>query len=129
MPSLRRDADEWAQMLDGLGTLYAAGVTVDWAGFDRPYPRRRLALPTYPWEHEALLGGRRSKRAPSAPMSLARRDACRARPGRAGPARPACRDVPERWRLLDRLADAYIVRALRALGLFTRPVSARHLNS
>ena len=26
---------------------------------------------------------------------------------------------PERWRLLNRLAEAYIVRALRALGLFT----------
>ena len=50
--SLRRDADEWAQILDGLATLYTAGVTVDWAGFDRPYPRRRLALPTYPWENE-----------------------------------------------------------------------------
>ncbi len=52
MPSLRPGFGDWAQMLKSLGELYTVGVDVDWAGFDRDYPRRRLALPTYPFQRE-----------------------------------------------------------------------------
>jgi acyl transferase domain-containing protein/acyl carrier protein len=50
LASLRRNRDEWATMLDALGGLYVAGVPIDWAGVDRPYARRRVALPTYPFQ-------------------------------------------------------------------------------
>lgn len=50
LPSLRRGRDDWLQMLDSLGALYRHGVEVDWLGFDQDYPRRRVALPTYPFE-------------------------------------------------------------------------------
>ncbi len=52
LPSLRRGWDDWSQMLDSLGTLYVNGVDVDWAGFDRDYPRRRIVLPTYPFQRQ-----------------------------------------------------------------------------
>jgi amino acid adenylation domain-containing protein len=52
LPSLRPAQDDWRQMLDSLGRLYVAGATVDWAGFDRDYRRRRVALPTYPFERQ-----------------------------------------------------------------------------
>ncbi|MGI9183167.1 MAG: type I polyketide synthase, partial [Longimicrobiaceae bacterium] len=52
LPSLRPKRDDWQQMLDSLAALYAAGVEVDWEGFDRDYPRRRLVLPTYPFQRE-----------------------------------------------------------------------------
>jgi len=52
LPSLRRGRGEWLQMLESLGGLYMKGVEIDWAGFDRDYPRRRVALPTYPFERE-----------------------------------------------------------------------------
>jgi len=37
------------------GALYVRGVPVDWLGFDR-LPHRRLQLPTYPFQRQALLG-------------------------------------------------------------------------
>jgi len=35
-----------------LGQLYAQGLQVDWRGFDRDYARRRLSLPTYPFQRQ-----------------------------------------------------------------------------
>jgi acyl transferase domain-containing protein/SAM-dependent methyltransferase/acyl carrier protein len=50
LPSLRPDQDDLAVVLGSLAELYVRGAEVDWAGFDRPWRRRRLALPTYPFE-------------------------------------------------------------------------------
>ena len=49
-PSLRHAGDDWAQLLESLVVLYQRGVPVDWAGFDAPYQRRRVLLPTAPFE-------------------------------------------------------------------------------
>ena len=51
LPSLRPDAD-WKTLLSSLGQLYAAGATIDWAGFDHAYPRRMVKLPNYPFQHQ-----------------------------------------------------------------------------
>ncbi|HAX78173.1 MAG TPA: hypothetical protein DCY88_20720, partial [Cyanobacteria bacterium UBA11372] len=40
------------QMLHSLATLYVRGVPVDWSGFDQDYPRRRVQLPTYPFQRQ-----------------------------------------------------------------------------
>ncbi len=52
LPSLRKGSGDWEQMLDSLGRLYVEGVDVDWVGFDRHHARRRVALPTYPFQRE-----------------------------------------------------------------------------
>jgi acyl transferase domain-containing protein/surfactin synthase thioesterase subunit len=39
------------EILASLGQLYRRGYKVDWDGFNRPYPGRRVSLPTYPFEH------------------------------------------------------------------------------
>ena len=52
LPSLRPGGEEWQVMLSSLGQLYLAGVKVDWAGFDRDYPRTKVALPTYPFQRQ-----------------------------------------------------------------------------
>lgn len=52
MASLRSGDSDWHQMLHSLGTLYTHGAAVDWTQFDQDYPRRRIALPTYPFQHE-----------------------------------------------------------------------------
>lgn len=52
LPSLRNGHDEWEQILDSVADLYVAGGTIDWRGFDAPYDRRRVELPTYPFERE-----------------------------------------------------------------------------
>ncbi|MEL6554473.1 MAG: SDR family NAD(P)-dependent oxidoreductase [Cyanobacteria bacterium J06621_11] len=43
---------DWETMLSSLCELYEAGVTVDWAGFDRAYPRKIVALPNYPFQRQ-----------------------------------------------------------------------------
>lgn len=52
VPSLRSGRDEWATMLHSLGLLYTLGLDVDWGAFDRDYGRRRLPLPTYPFQRQ-----------------------------------------------------------------------------
>jgi acyl transferase domain-containing protein len=42
----------WPPSLDALGALYVKGAAVDWAAFDAPYHRRRVALPTYPFQRQ-----------------------------------------------------------------------------
>ncbi|MBE9045186.1 type I polyketide synthase [Pleurocapsales cyanobacterium LEGE 10410] len=52
LPSLRPQRSDWQQLLTSLAQLYTEGVPVDWAGFDRDYPRRRISLPTYPFQRQ-----------------------------------------------------------------------------
>jgi len=41
---------ELNEILTSLGKLYRRGCEVDWDGFNRPYPCRRVSLATYPFE-------------------------------------------------------------------------------
>jgi len=50
LPHPRKPQSEVATMLGALGKLWLAGVTVDWSGFNARQRRRRLPLPTYPFE-------------------------------------------------------------------------------
>ncbi len=52
LPSLRPGQDDWTTLLGSLSTLYVHGAPIDWAGFDQPYPRRRVPAPTYPFQHQ-----------------------------------------------------------------------------
>ena len=50
LSSLKRGSDDHSVMAESLAALYARGVAVDWAGRDRGRSRRRLRLPTYPFQ-------------------------------------------------------------------------------
>ena len=52
LPSLHPQQSDWQQLLESLGKLYVSGVNVDWVGFERGYDRRRVALPTYPFQRQ-----------------------------------------------------------------------------
>jgi acyl transferase domain-containing protein/acyl carrier protein len=52
LPSLLPGRNEWQPLLRALARLYQLGAAIDWAGFDRDYKRRRLPLPTYPFERQ-----------------------------------------------------------------------------
>jgi acyl transferase domain-containing protein/acyl carrier protein len=52
LPSLRKGKVDCAQMLESLAALHVRGVAVDWHGFDREYSRRKVSLPTYPFERQ-----------------------------------------------------------------------------
>ncbi len=50
--SLRQGREDWQQLLDSAGALFTYGIDLDWTAIDRSYARRRLALPTYPFERQ-----------------------------------------------------------------------------
>jgi len=52
LPSLRQGMDDWQQILQSLGELYVRGASINWVGFDQDYQRRRVALPTYPFQRQ-----------------------------------------------------------------------------
>jgi malonyl CoA-acyl carrier protein transacylase/SAM-dependent methyltransferase len=54
LPSLRAGQADWDVLLESVGQLYLHGLTIDWQGFERDYApaRRRVALPTYPFERQ-----------------------------------------------------------------------------
>jgi malonyl CoA-acyl carrier protein transacylase len=52
LPSLRFGRDDWQVLLQSLGELYVRGVPVDWSGFDQDYSRRKVELPTYPFQRQ-----------------------------------------------------------------------------
>lgn len=52
VPTLRQGKDDWTQILESLGKLFVTGVQIDWKGFDQPYARKRLEIPTYPFQRQ-----------------------------------------------------------------------------
>ena len=52
LSSLRKGAD-CQQLLESLAVLYVKGATVDWASFDKDFNRRRLQVPTYPFQRQS----------------------------------------------------------------------------
>ena len=51
LASLQRGCDDWEQMLEALAQLFVHGIEVDWQGVDRDFARRKVALPTYPFQY------------------------------------------------------------------------------
>jgi acyl transferase domain-containing protein/ubiquinone/menaquinone biosynthesis C-methylase UbiE len=52
LPSLSDEQDPWPRLLGTLRELYLKGSMVDWVGFDRPFSRRKVSLPTYPFQRQ-----------------------------------------------------------------------------
>ncbi len=52
LPSLREGQSDWQQLLESLGAMYVQGVAIDWPGCDRDYQRRKILLPTYPFQRQ-----------------------------------------------------------------------------
>lgn len=47
-----RQGEVWQQLLSSLAELYIRGIEINWSSFDRDYCRRRLQLPTYPFQRQ-----------------------------------------------------------------------------
>jgi acyl transferase domain-containing protein/acyl carrier protein len=52
LPSLRPAQDDWTTLTDTIGRLYVGGAPVDFAALDRAYPRKKVSLPTYPFQRQ-----------------------------------------------------------------------------
>jgi len=50
LPSLRRGRCDWEVLLDSVAKLWQAGHTIAWRAFDAPFRRRKVSLPTYPFQ-------------------------------------------------------------------------------
>ena len=51
LASLRKDGEDWEALGEALSGLYISGAPVDWQAFDRAGGRRKVSLPTYPFQH------------------------------------------------------------------------------
>jgi malonyl CoA-acyl carrier protein transacylase len=52
LPSLQPKQEDWQQLLHTLGQMYVQGIEVNWSKFDRDYQRRKVILPTYPFQRQ-----------------------------------------------------------------------------
>lgn len=50
LPSLRQGQDDWSVICASVSEYYVRGGQIDWRGWDRPWHRRRVLLPTYPFQ-------------------------------------------------------------------------------
>jgi len=50
--SLRKGNGEWQRMSASVQALYAAGVEIDWAGWDAGYRRLKVSMPTYRFQRQ-----------------------------------------------------------------------------
>ena len=50
LASAEPDRSNWSTTLESLASLYVRGSSLDWLAFDRDYSRRRVSLPTYPFQ-------------------------------------------------------------------------------
>ncbi len=44
---------QWKDLLQILSQLYLKGIQIDWKTFDKPYNRKKVTLPTYPFQRES----------------------------------------------------------------------------
>ncbi len=123
-PSLRSGWQDWQQMLESAAALYTQGIALDWKAFDQNYARRRVHLPTYPWTHQRYWI---NEATPSLPVP-------RKSPSNVWQAAISAGDYQSQrapmdfslekhqaqWECLGRLSEAYMVGALRDLGIFVQ---------
>ncbi len=50
LPSLRRGQQDWQVLSDSVARLFVRGYPLNWRGWDADYPRRRVRVPTYPFQ-------------------------------------------------------------------------------
>ncbi len=45
-----KNQDEWKNILENVSRIYLGGGKINWKGFEAPYNRKRISLPTYPFQ-------------------------------------------------------------------------------
>jgi acyl transferase domain-containing protein/SAM-dependent methyltransferase len=124
--SLRAGRDERRQMLESAAALYTRGAELDWRQADGGERRRRVTLPTYPFQRERYWWPQTVASTPSGArltsseawdriVTAAREQSLQA------PLDLRVESYATRWQTLERLTTAHIVQAFRTLGVFARP--------
>ena len=122
LPSLHRERADWTDLLAGLQRLYVCGATVDWQGFDHGYPRKRLALPTYPFRERRhwmdIVGTPAAGSGITASERWTRVGDAARRQAEQGPLDLNVSSYPAKWDCLERITVAHAIGTLRDAGLF-----------
>ncbi len=122
LPSLRRDAPDWSEMLDGLQRLFVDGAKIDWHGFERGRTRRQVAVPVMPFRrrsHWINSGSNRGMEGNSAGAHVWERlVTALTRQSMQAPIGVDVTDYARRWAVLEELTVAHTADVLRGAGLF-----------
>ncbi|HTQ06404.1 MAG TPA: beta-ketoacyl synthase N-terminal-like domain-containing protein [Polyangiaceae bacterium] len=132
LPSLHRERPAWSDLLESLARLYVSGVDVDFREFDRPYARRRVPLPLYPFKRERHWASALDERAPEpAPSAESWTSVCSHmdREAERGPLSLNAVSYPAKWALLARLTLDHATKILRSASLFLSEGERRSLDS
>jgi SAM-dependent methyltransferase len=128
LPSLRQGHPAWPVIYDSLQRLWCAGATVTWPAVQHAAERRRVALPSYPFQRRRAwieVGSRAGSQLPDRwPMLTQAMD----RQAERGPLDLNAGSYPAKWECLARLTRAHAVEVLRAAGLFTTTGERRTLD-
>ena len=116
--SMRKGRDAHEQMLESLAQLYATGVSIDWESVEAGAPRRRVELPTYPFERQYYW----IDDAPSVEVAAAWATVHEGAEWQASQGRLdlSLDRYARAWPLLQRMTGAYIAAAFVRLGAFSR---------
>jgi epothilone polyketide synthase D len=117
LPSIVPGRGDWTTVLDTLSALYVEGQPIDWQAFDRPYGRKRVPLPTYPFQRQRYWIDRPAD-VRASHESLTRAAGEAERQAATVPIDLALATYEAKWQYLDRLTTKAIAQALRQLGGF-----------
>ena len=124
LPSARQGRPDWQEVLTSLGKLYTQGLDVNWRAFDEPYCRRKVWLPTYPFQRERCWidsnqrTGKGALLTPKAEMAWDTVIACGKKEAEDIPSELAGNNYDAKWLAMDNLCVAFMQKALRDVGLF-----------
>jgi acyl transferase domain-containing protein/SAM-dependent methyltransferase len=119
--TLRRNRGPWPELLAAVSALYVRGSRIDWQAFDQDYSRKRLALPTYPFQRERLWIDQSSPKPHGSAPSAGRWHSAIKRASRQAQNVPIDMNLGRfaaKWEALEALTQAQIIQVLREFGLF-----------
>jgi malonyl CoA-acyl carrier protein transacylase/SAM-dependent methyltransferase/acyl carrier protein len=132
LPSLRSGWDDWQQILESLATLYVNGNNIDWDGFNRDYPHRRIPLPTYPWQRERHWVGFKTDRHPQIVEALPPDWDNLLQAGHwqssQAPVGLDLNGYGQLWDILDHLTTVTVMHTLNNLGVYQKVGEAHTLD-
>ena len=123
LPSMKQGREDWLQIFESLAQLYVGGMEVNWNSVDRDYARSMVLLPTYSFQRERYWIEDQKTKGPQA----FNKDLDRCWEAAAAAGHRQSLQVPidlelsayeNKWHSLQSITTAYIIRALRRLGVF-----------
>ena len=120
--TLSKNHSNWETLTHAVANLFAEGYPVDWEGFDHGYTRKKVILPTYPFNRKILPPRGSVQQLRKRPDHNRLFDAL-VRTGRDETVSKADLSLLHRYhelnQKLNRVSLAYQCRALKSLGIFS----------